>query len=239
MVPFAQLADVTPEASEDGVAADLGYESVDAAIVGLAEHAGIVVLDNCEHMTGVVRRFIEHLREDVTNAVVVATSRAPVGVEGEHLFPVMPLGLPSRGGHDADRTPAVELYSRSWRGTWRTPFGPGHGAHTGPSSTSRGESTTGTERRAPIWAGFVPDHHLAGIVATSGTIPAQNDRHDPPNSHASRCELASRRRAGPIHRGGSNVVVEPTPSTHRIRRHGHGRGGVRIEHGRSIVTRTR
>jgi predicted ATPase len=110
MVPFAQLADVTPEASEDGVAAALGYESVDAAIVGLAEHAGIVVLDNCEHMTGVVRRFIEHLREDVTDAVVVATSRAPIGVEGEHLFPVMPLGLPSRGGHDADRAPAVQLF---------------------------------------------------------------------------------------------------------------------------------
>ena len=40
-----------------------------------------------------------------------------------------------------------------------------------------------------------------------------------------------------IQQGGLNVVVEPTPSAHRIRRHSYGRCAGRIEHGNSIVTR--
>ena len=95
VVPIAHLADLAPGASDATVAAALGYESVEAAIVGLTEHAGIVVLDNCEHVVGGARRFIEMLHDAVEDLVVVATSREPLGVDGEHIFPVKPLGLPS------------------------------------------------------------------------------------------------------------------------------------------------
>ena len=53
-VPIAHLADLRPDASDAAVAAALGYESVEAAIIGLEEHGGIVVLDNCEHVVGAV-----------------------------------------------------------------------------------------------------------------------------------------------------------------------------------------
>ena len=110
VVPIAHLADLAPGASDATVAAALGYESVEAAIVGLTEHTGIVVLDNCEHVVVGARRFIEMLHDAVEDLVVVATSREPLGIYGEHILPVKPLGLPSRGGHDAERAPAVELF---------------------------------------------------------------------------------------------------------------------------------
>ena len=110
VVPFAQLADMAADVSEDAVAMALGYESIDAAVVGLAEQPGIVVLDNCEHLADVVRRVADALHAAVEGVVVVATSRVPLGIAGEQLFPVAPLGLPSPGGHDAAAAPAVELF---------------------------------------------------------------------------------------------------------------------------------
>ena len=95
-IPIAHLADVAPGASDVAVAAALGYESVDAAIVGLAEHAGIVVLDNCEHVVGAVRQFVQRLHGEADDVVVVATSRLPLGVDGEHLLPVKPLACRRR-----------------------------------------------------------------------------------------------------------------------------------------------
>ena len=38
VVPFAHLADMAADVSDDAIAAALGYESVEAAVVGLAEH---------------------------------------------------------------------------------------------------------------------------------------------------------------------------------------------------------
>jgi hypothetical protein len=110
VVPIAHLADLAPGASDATIAAALGYESVDAAIVGLTEHTGIVVLDNCEHVVVGARRFIEMLHDAVEDLVVVATSREPLGIYGEQILPVRPLGLPSRGDPDAERAPAVELF---------------------------------------------------------------------------------------------------------------------------------
>ena len=110
VIPFAQLADMAPDASDDAIAAALGYESVEAAVVSLAEQPGIVVLDNCEHLVEVVRRVVESLHAAVEGVVVVTTSRVPLGISGEQLLPVAPLGLPSPGGHDAAAAPSVELF---------------------------------------------------------------------------------------------------------------------------------
>ena len=61
VIPFAELADMAADVSDDAIAAALGYESVEAAVVSLAEQPGIVVLDNCEHLVVVVRRVVEAL----------------------------------------------------------------------------------------------------------------------------------------------------------------------------------
>ena len=42
--------------------------------------------------------------------VVVATSREPLGIDGEHVVVLDPLALPAPGGADAERSPAVELF---------------------------------------------------------------------------------------------------------------------------------
>ena len=109
-VPVAHLAGLPSGATPAAVAAELGYESVDAAIVGFSERPGTIVLDNCEHVVPAVSSFVGSLRDAVVDVVVVATSREPLGIDHEHLVPVEPLPLPSPGGHDADRSPAVELF---------------------------------------------------------------------------------------------------------------------------------
>ena len=60
----------------------------------------VIVLDNCEHVVAEAATVVEALLGEVPDLLVIATSREPLGVGGEVLFPV--------GGLDADS--AVELF---------------------------------------------------------------------------------------------------------------------------------
>ena len=51
----------------------------------------LVVLDNCEHLAGAVAELTERLLADCPALSVLATSREPLGVEGERSWPVPPL----------------------------------------------------------------------------------------------------------------------------------------------------
>ncbi|TCC53107.1 hypothetical protein E0H75_05115 [Kribbella capetownensis] len=68
----------------------------------------LVVLDNCEHV-------IESAAEVATELLrspglrILATSREPLGIAGEHRRPVPPLELPT-AGNDAAGSPAVQLF---------------------------------------------------------------------------------------------------------------------------------
>ena len=53
----------------------------------------LLVLDNCEHLTG-LDRVLAGLQASAPGLVVLATSRAPVSRAAEHSFPVPPLALP-------------------------------------------------------------------------------------------------------------------------------------------------
>ena len=61
----------------------------------------VIVLDNCEHVVAAAATVIEALLGEIPDLLVIATSREPLGVSGEALFPV--------GGLDADA--AVELFA--------------------------------------------------------------------------------------------------------------------------------
>ncbi|MBO3746708.1 winged helix-turn-helix domain-containing protein [Streptosporangiaceae bacterium NEAU-GS5] len=65
--------------------------------MGLGERRVLVVLDNCEHVVGAAARVVERLLHDCPGVRVLATSREPLGVPGEVLFPIPPLGLPPAG----------------------------------------------------------------------------------------------------------------------------------------------
>jgi predicted ATPase/DNA-binding SARP family transcriptional activator len=61
----------------------------------------VIVLDNCEHVVAEAATVVEALLGEVPDLLVIATSREPLGVGGEALFPI--------GGLDADA--AVELFA--------------------------------------------------------------------------------------------------------------------------------
>ncbi|WP_158849590.1 ATP-binding protein [Saccharothrix deserti] len=98
LVELATLGD--PALVEQAVAAALGlrdHSRRDPATV-LAEFLEdkrlLLILDNCEHVLDGCGRLVVRLLTAVPRLSVLATSREPLGVSGEHRWPVPPLSLP-------------------------------------------------------------------------------------------------------------------------------------------------
>ena len=72
-----------------------GDEGLDAAVRSLRLHPGLLVVDNCEHVIEGVADLITRLVTGAPDVRVIATSREPLGLEGEWIALVPPLGLPS------------------------------------------------------------------------------------------------------------------------------------------------
>ena len=70
----------------------------------LADRCALLVLDNCEHLIESAARLAAGLLARCPRLRILATSREPLGITGEALAPVAPLGLPP-----ADATPAEAL----------------------------------------------------------------------------------------------------------------------------------
>jgi predicted ATPase/class 3 adenylate cyclase len=76
----------------------------------LASRAALFVLDNLEQVES-VDAVITELLSEVQRSTVLATSRRPTHVAGEHEYPVMPLGLPtSTSVQDTHLSAAVQLF---------------------------------------------------------------------------------------------------------------------------------
>jgi predicted ATPase/DNA-binding winged helix-turn-helix (wHTH) protein len=79
----------------------------------------MLVLDNCEHVVDAAARMAEALLRANPAAHVIATSREPLRVEGEWVYPVPPLAVPAEGSPDAEdplRYGAVRLFVERVRG---------------------------------------------------------------------------------------------------------------------------
>lgn len=107
-VTVAMLASVPTGADAKLVADALGFESLDAATVVLAQRGGIVVLDNCEHVLDAAREVVAAISG--SGRLVLATSREPIGTAGERVMVVEPLAVPAPGGGDAEQFAAVALF---------------------------------------------------------------------------------------------------------------------------------
>src|SRR5919205_942329 len=59
----------------------------------------LLVLDNCEHLLQAAAGLTDDLLRAAPGIRVIATSREPLSIDGEHVLPVPPLQLPPR---DAD-----------------------------------------------------------------------------------------------------------------------------------------
>ena len=97
-VELARLADSTlvPQAVAKvlNVIEQSGTPLMDTLLNSLGDRQMLLVLDNCEHLLGACAQLVEALAGR-PNIKVLATSREPLGVIGETLYPVLPLALPA------------------------------------------------------------------------------------------------------------------------------------------------
>jgi predicted ATPase/DNA-binding CsgD family transcriptional regulator len=63
-------------------------------LANLRDRQLLLVLDNCEHLLGAVASLAAALVADAPSVRIIATSREPLAIAGEHVVPVPPLGLP-------------------------------------------------------------------------------------------------------------------------------------------------
>jgi predicted ATPase/DNA-binding SARP family transcriptional activator len=79
----------------------------------LGRRRALLILDNCEHLVGAAATLAESLLVRCPHLRVLATSREPLGITGEALFPVEPLALPPEGADTGDALayPAVRLFA--------------------------------------------------------------------------------------------------------------------------------
>jgi predicted ATPase len=78
----------------------------------------MLVLDNCEHVVEVAARMAEALLRANPAVRVIATSREPLRIEGEWVYRVPPLAVPTEGGPDGEdplRYGAVQLFNERAR----------------------------------------------------------------------------------------------------------------------------
>jgi len=71
--------------------------------------AGLLVLDNCEHLLAAVAGLAQQLLAVPSALRLLATSRERLGLDGEQVLVVPPLGVPTPDAEEV-RTPAVRLF---------------------------------------------------------------------------------------------------------------------------------
>ncbi|MEY9962339.1 putative ATPase/DNA-binding SARP family transcriptional activator [Streptacidiphilus sp. MAP12-16] len=93
-------------------------ETSDRIVAALGNRLLLLVLDNCEHLVDAAAALTARLLADCPGLRVLATSREPLGITGEQLHPVPPLGFPADPHDDellsldqALAFPAVRLFA--------------------------------------------------------------------------------------------------------------------------------
>jgi predicted ATPase len=95
-----------------GVRPLLGEGELDAALRFLSERRALLVLDNCEHLVDACAEVARAVLLACANVTAIATSRVPLGIEGEAEWRVPSLSLPAGDdAHAARRSDAVRLFA--------------------------------------------------------------------------------------------------------------------------------
>jgi predicted ATPase/class 3 adenylate cyclase len=95
-----------------GIVARAGRTLTESVIDALRMRELVLVLDNCEHVLDAVGELVAGLLRDCPGVRILATSREPLGVLGEQLWPLTALALPAPdvGLDGAAESPAVQLF---------------------------------------------------------------------------------------------------------------------------------
>jgi len=116
-VDLAPLADGALVASRTAevlrVTVAPGREALDALAEKLSGRSLLVVLDNCEHVVEAAAGLVAELLARCPGVLVLATSREPLRIAGEHVYRVPSLSTPSEQTHDLSAlagSEAVQLF---------------------------------------------------------------------------------------------------------------------------------
>ena len=117
---LAELASLSEPALVPTVAAGvlklpIGSTSVTPETVArsIGDRKLLLVLDNCEHLIDAVATLAETLLAHCPQTTIIATSRETLRIQGEHVYRVPPLEVPTAGRDEADHilsSSAVELF---------------------------------------------------------------------------------------------------------------------------------
>ena len=88
--------DMATQAIADAIGARdaSGLNLAESIAARVADHPALIVLDNCEHLTGGCREVADRLLTMCPRLHILATSREPLGAAGESRWPLPPLTVP-------------------------------------------------------------------------------------------------------------------------------------------------
>ena len=102
---LVELAAVTdPEAVPSlisgtlGIAPQAGRAALEALLDALVPQDILIVLDNCEHLIDACAKTADAIVRRCPRVHLMATSREPLGINGEAIYRVPSLSLPASGG---------------------------------------------------------------------------------------------------------------------------------------------
>ena len=86
-------------------------DPLDRLVAALRSRSALLVLDNCEHLIAAAATLADRLLADCPRLRILATSREPLSITGEAVWPVDPLRLPPEdlGGREVLSYDAVQL----------------------------------------------------------------------------------------------------------------------------------
>ncbi|MFJ6955708.1 ATP-binding protein, partial [Micromonospora aurantiaca (nom. illeg.)] len=96
----------------DALLGDAGSaEPADRLVAAIRDREMLLILDNCEHVVDQAAALAHRLLGECRRLRILATSREPLGITGEALWPVAPLGLPDGDAPiaEVESSPAVRL----------------------------------------------------------------------------------------------------------------------------------